>query len=52
MGKAQTSFRVHTDFIERKMEEYLGQEEFSNNVRRNVNHTEEEWGKKQFYWSI
>ena len=40
MGKGQKSTRVHEDYIERKIEEYLGNEEFSNNVRRNVNHKE------------
>ena len=38
MGKGQKSATVHKDFIERKMEEYLEKKQFSNNVRRNVNH--------------
>ena len=40
MGKGQKSATVHKDFIERKMEEYLEKKQFSNNVRRNVNHKE------------
>jgi hypothetical protein len=38
MGEAEKTFAVYKEFVESKIEEHLLKEEYSNNVRRNVNH--------------
>ena len=37
-GKRTNSVLILEDFIEIKMEEFIGEEDLLNNVRRNVNH--------------